>query len=133
MLEGFPPHAFIPYPPCGVILVLTSSNNVINLSLSLQRWGGDAYVDEYSGGKASKVQAVLEHHKAQLTMNAIQLAAKGDLQQLRVMRKSGADFMLADYDGRTALHLAAGRGFYEICSFIVQEGADVSRRGEKNL
>ena len=89
--------------------------------------------DDPSVHKAGMVRAVIEQQQAQITMSSIQLASRGDLQQLKVARENGADFKLADYDGRTALHLAASRGFFEVCSFVLQEGANVNRRGERRV
>ena len=94
-----------------------------------QRWGEDA-ADKSSTDKALRMKAVMEQQRVHLTMNAIRQAARGDLQRLKELRQHGADFKMGDYDGRTALHLAAARGFYDVCQFILSEGTDVNRKGE---
>ena len=95
-----------------------------------QRWGDDDS-DKTSADKALSMKAVMEQQRVHLTMNAIRQAARGDLQRLKELRQQGADFKMGDYDGRTALHLAAARGLYDVCQFILSEGTDVNRKGAR--
>lgn len=71
----------------------------------------------------------LDHLTAQRAMAAIRVAAEGDLERLRHMSSSGIDLTLSDFDGRTALHLAAARGYPSVCLFLIAEGADVNKKG----
>ncbi|MEG8013002.1 glutaminase A [Sphingomonas sp. 22R3R2A-7] len=51
-------------------------------------------------------------------------AAKGDLTELRRLMARSIDVNLADYDGRTALHLAAGEGRADVLRYLLSRGAD---------
>eukprot|EP00949_MAST-11_sp_MAST-11-sp1_P002061 g2061.t1 len=63
---------------------------------------------------------------------AVQLceaAASGDIQKLQTLEASGgADMNCSDYDGRTALHLAACEGHLDIVKWLVGIGAKVAAR-----
>lgn len=51
-------------------------------------------------------------------------AAKGDLTELRRLVARSVDVNLADYDGRTGLHLAASEGQADAVRFLIHLGAD---------
>ncbi len=53
-------------------------------------------------------------------------ANMGDLAQLKVMLESGANLNAADYDGRTAMHLAASEGHIHIVQFLVEQGIELN-------
>ncbi|MEM9170406.1 MAG: glutaminase A [Pseudomonadota bacterium] len=55
-------------------------------------------------------------------------AARGDLGELRRLLASGVDLGRADYDGRTALHLAASEGQEKIVRFLIDQVSDVAPR-----
>lgn len=58
-----------------------------------------------------------------LGLNIISLlfaAAKGDMSALRRYYMSGMDMALADYDHRTALHLAATEGHLDVIEFLLE-------------
>ena len=116
-----------------LLLLLLLPNTPIPLLsplLLLQRWDVTSGLEE-DRLRAEEVRATLERRAAQLTLSAMQHAARGDMKELKGLREGGADFMLADYDGRTVLHLAAARGYTEVCAFVLREGADVNRKGER--
>lgn len=52
--------------------------------------------------------------------------SRGDVDALRRMAEDGINLSAADYDGRTALHLAAAEGKLEAVRFLIQHGVDVN-------
>ncbi|KAE8751564.1 hypothetical protein FOCC_FOCC001811 [Frankliniella occidentalis] len=54
-------------------------------------------------------------------VNLLFSAASGDLAALRRHRLSGMDMTLSDYDGRTALHLAAAEGHLKCVQFLLEQ------------
>ncbi|MHC5113869.1 MAG: glutaminase A [Planctomycetota bacterium] len=51
-------------------------------------------------------------------------ASEGDLAGVRRLLVQGADLDHADYDGRTALHLAAAEGRADVVAFLVEQGVN---------
>ena len=51
-------------------------------------------------------------------------ASEGDLTEVRALVAAGVEPGTADYDGRTALHLAAAEGQPEVVSYLLALGAD---------
>ncbi|KAG7468847.1 hypothetical protein JOB18_024505 [Solea senegalensis] len=62
-------------------------------------------------------------------MNVLLAAFKGDLQSLRRYFLSGVDVNAVDYDGRSALHVAAAEGHTEVIRFLLENaGANPALR-----
>nr|CAD7195097.1 unnamed protein product [Timema douglasi] len=53
-------------------------------------------------------------------VNLLFSAASGDVTAMRRHRLSGMDMTLSDYDGRTALHLAAAEGHFDCVEFLLE-------------
>ena len=51
-------------------------------------------------------------------------AATGDLVRARQLLARGVNVNASDYDGRTALHLAARGDHSEMCRYLLSVGAD---------
>lgn len=54
-------------------------------------------------------------------VNLLWSAASGDIAALRRHKLSGMDMSLSDYDGRTALHLAAAEGHLDCVNFLLSQ------------
>ena len=53
-------------------------------------------------------------------------ASEGDLSGIRRLVVQGVELDDADYDGRTALHLAASEGRSEVVEFLIRQGVRVA-------
>ncbi|PIK62887.1 putative L-asparaginase [Apostichopus japonicus] len=52
-------------------------------------------------------------------------ARNGDLESLVHLKKCRGDLLCQDYDGRTALHIAAAEGNYEVVKFLLENGCSM--------
>jgi lysophospholipase len=91
------------------------------------RWGGTPLQDAVRQRQRPAV-GVLRRHGARLTgdfsADLCALAAAGDLEGLGLWIEAGVDHRSADYDGRTALHLAAAEGRLDVVRLLLACGAD---------
>ncbi|KAK4530831.1 hypothetical protein CCYA_CCYA05G1688 [Cyanidiococcus yangmingshanensis] len=55
----------------------------------------------------------------------IDAVARGDIAAVRSFIQEGVDVRQADYDRRTALHLAAAEGYTKVAHLLIEAGADV--------
>ncbi|MGE3800489.1 MAG: glutaminase A [Candidatus Kapaibacterium sp.] len=55
-------------------------------------------------------------------------AADGDIKELQHLLARGLDINAADYDGRTAIHLAASEGHAEFVRILIEKGANPNPR-----
>jgi ankyrin repeat protein len=53
-------------------------------------------------------------------------ASKGDVDAVKQLLDEGASANASDYDGRTALHLAASEGHVPVVELLLQHGVDVN-------
>ncbi|GLJ12293.1 hypothetical protein SUGI_0188180 [Cryptomeria japonica] len=74
----------------------------------------------------SDITLLIAKQEAELALQVNSAAYHGDLYHLKNLIRAGEDPARADYDGRTALHLAASKGYEEITLFLIQAGADVN-------
>ncbi|XP_048047722.1 60 kDa lysophospholipase isoform X3 [Megalobrama amblycephala] len=71
----------------------------------------------------------LEAIRDALTPTLVCVAAKiGDIEALEAIREMGSDLSLADYDGRTPLHIAACEGHLKVVEYLLSKGATVYAR-----
>lgn len=73
------------------------------------------------------VQKLLKHEGAQMGkvefgVSLCEAASENDHHKIRQMIEAGVRAGMADYDYRTALHLAASNGHLETCVFLLREG-----------
>jgi len=63
---------------------------------------------------------------AQIASEACEAAAFGDLSTLMRLESTGVDLNIGDYDGRTALHLAASEGHLAVVKFLISRGVRIN-------
>lgn len=74
----------------------------------------------------SDITYLLAKQESELVLGVNNAAYHGDIFRLKSLISAGADPSKSDYDGRTALHIAALRGYENIVRFLIQRGANVN-------
>uniref|UniRef100_A0A0D9W5H6 Potassium channel n=1 Tax=Leersia perrieri TaxID=77586 RepID=A0A0D9W5H6_9ORYZ len=74
----------------------------------------------------SDITYLLAKQESELVLAVNNAAYHGDIFRLKGLISAGADPSKPDYDGRTALHVAARRGYEDIVRFLIQRGANVN-------
>lgn len=63
-------------------------------------------------------------NRSQAIISLIYAATFGDLDEIYMLEANGVDLNVADYDGRTALHLAAAEGREEVVEYLLSKGVN---------
>lgn len=79
---------------------------------------------------AKKVESSKDDESA--SFNLLYYAKQNNLREIRKSIANGRDINYADYDSRTALHLAANYGNFEIVKYLVSHGARVGVKDRFN-
>ena len=105
------------------------------------RWGGFPLDDAHRHRRSDVVNLLREHGakfgSTSQTVNLITAASEGNAEEVRTLLEFGSmDLNQGDYDHRTALHLAANEGHFEVVKLLCEAGADVNvkdRWGDRPL
>lgn len=60
------------------------------------------------------------------------IAARGDVESLKQLKKCGIDLCASDYDMRTPLHISVNHGHKNCVSYLLSEGANVHAKDKSN-
>ena len=93
------------------------------------RWGGTPLDDAYRHHHVDVIAYLKDNNATFGTQTTlprfIQAASEGDVEEVKALLEFGTiDLDHGDYDHRTALHLAAGEGQYEIVELLCMAGAN---------
>ncbi|KAL1527094.1 hypothetical protein AB1Y20_015777 [Prymnesium parvum] len=129
------------YDRRSCLMVAASAANTAAVQLLLDkgadinakdRWEGTALADAIRQGHR-RVVHMLTSRGGQLFWDQLtiashlcDLAANGSIEKLEYLLDCGIDPMTCDYDGRTALHLAASAGHAHIVHLLLSHGADIA-------
>ena len=76
------------------------------------------------GEQAGKRDPRLGRHNAvEGSVRLLWSASQGDIDDVRAALAAGVDVNASDYDGRTALHLAAAEGRHDVVRYLLEHGA----------
>ena len=95
------------------------------------RWGTSPleYAAEYKNEKVVEILSRKIRHKQHIeVMELLFAASQGDVACLKKAYKEGRDLSLADYDGRTALHLAVAEEHVHCVRFLMDIGSDLDKK-----
>jgi ankyrin repeat protein len=120
----------------AVVAYLITSGAAVN---ARDRWGTMPLSDAVRGGHAAAQETLRraggttghdDHsdHASKFGEKLCHAAARGDLAEIKSLVARGGSVNAADYDGRSALHLAAAEGHDAVVEFLVEEKADVLAR-----
>ena len=97
------------------------------------RFSGSALDDAVRHGHR-QLQMILCEHGCRLTgekyaFKMCDAAARGDLDVIRTLVENGVDAAVGDYDGRTALHLAASEGKISVLHYLLERDPPLDING----
>jgi len=96
------------------------------------RWGGTP-LKEAESNRHSDVVDILVNAGAVVAEKLCRAATQGDMKTLKKLVEAKCDINLGDYDGRTALHLAAASGDVEVVRYLIRlRGANINQRDRFN-
>nr|XP_009392582.2 PREDICTED: potassium channel KOR2-like isoform X2 [Musa acuminata subsp. malaccensis] len=72
------------------------------------------------------IKYLISKQEAELALGVNSAAYHGDISRLQVLINAGADPNKTDYDGRTALHMAACKGHEQVVKFLIQRGSNTN-------
>ena len=77
---------------------------------------------------SQKTNPRLRRYQSQVNevVNLIWSASKGDLEEVLRLQSEGVDLGMADYDGRTALHLAASDNQAAVVAYLIDQGINLA-------
>eukprot|EP00002_Diphylleia_rotans_P012828 TRINITY_DN2505_c0_g3_i5.p1 TRINITY_DN2505_c0_g3~~TRINITY_DN2505_c0_g3_i5.p1 ORF type:complete len:955 (+),score=137.49 TRINITY_DN2505_c0_g3_i5:72-2936(+) len=83
--------------------------------------------DQIDSTREEKYNPVAEHEVSSLEdiMSTLDAASRGDIRVLQQQLCRGTKINACDYDGRTALHLAASEGQTEAAKYLIHHGASI--------
>lgn len=71
--------------------------------------------------------------ESNLTFELIWAASTGDISEIKRTIALGVDINKGDYDNRTALHLAAAEGHYDVIKYLIDKGANIDATDRWNM
>ena len=120
----------------AVMIVIPNVMGIVTWSPKLDKIGNSARGIEFckefgklfsfhifdTGEDNNKLNPLLNYYnstKMNMFSELCLAAQRGDLEHLQILFQNNVDFNQSDYDGRTALHLAASENHIEIIQFLV--------------
>eukprot|EP00960_Hanusia_phi_P051994 761167-Hanusia_phi.AAC.1 len=115
-----------------VVRYLISQNGNVNVK---DRWGGYPLKDAAVGGHTAVRDLLLQHgakidesDQLALAQQLCGMAAKGELEGVKGLIECRVSVNASLYDQRTALHLAAAEGQYDVVQYLLGMQADVNAK-----
>ena len=112
-----------------IVEALLDAGATINVT---DRWDGTPLADAVRHGHRQVADMIYKRNgdigfdEARAAGELCELARKGDLERLKMLLSCGCEVGSADYDKRTALHLAASEGNMTIVAELMAHSKDVS-------